>query len=201
VLIDLTRKPLIVYPEVCESSVVVRSIGNRDVNGIVSFWLDAERKARRRRDINPDAKITRGPSTLYETRLPLPGVNLAYGQNPYLRDDPHWRNARDFGPEKKRADANILPEPFEVASAYQDTLTGIHGTWRAGLRIEFMEKMKKSPWVVSVLDVTSGVTLSTIAVSGLDPNPLISDPLPLTKAVQRTVAPGNAWTRIMDDDT
>lgn len=196
-LIDLTRKPLIVYPETCPTSVVVRTIGNHEVNGLVSFWIDNERAARRRRDLKPDANITRGRSTLFETRIPLPGTRRERGDDPYERDVP-YRRWRDDLPKSK---ANILPEPFEVASVYQDALTNVAGTWRAGIRIEFVEKLKKNPWVVSILDVTSSAVLATLAVSTLDPNPLIADPLPLTKAVQRQVAPGNAWTRILEDDT
>lgn len=198
-LIDLTRKPLVIYPEICVSAVVVRSIGNQDVNGLVSFVIDPERATRKRKDIPPDAKLTRGKSTCYETRLPLPGIRLPYGQNPYIHDERHWPREHPLSKEKERR-ANILPDPFEVASFFTDAVTGAHGTWRAGIKIEHVEKMKRNPWIVGVLDITTGTTLATIAVSGLDPNPLIADPLPLTKAVQRTVAPGNAWTRLLEDD-
>ncbi len=196
-LIDLTRKPLIIYPEICPTSVVVRTIGNHEVNGLVGYVIDPERATRRRRDLDPDAKITRGKSTLYETKLPLPGSNLPYGRNPYIRDERIWPAEHPLAKDRK---ANILPDPFEVASVYQDAVTNVHGTWRAGVSIEHVEKMKKNPWVVGVIDVTKNLTLATIAVSGLDPNPLIADPLPLTKAVQRTVQPGNAWTRLLEDD-
>jgi hypothetical protein len=199
VLIDLTRKPLIVYPETCVTAVVVRTIGNREVNGIVCYWLDPERATRRRKELPPDAKITRGQSTLYETRLPLPGWNKA-ADNPYIKEEP-WvpLGGRRIALTKKK-DVSILPEPFEVASVYHDAVTGASGTWRAGIRIEHVEKMKKNPWVVAIMDVTTGVTLSTLAISGLDPNPLIADALPLSKAVQRTAAPGNAWTRLLEDE-
>lgn len=196
-LIDLTRKPLIVYPEICTSNVVVRSIGNHEVNGIVSFVVEPERVTRKRRDLPPDAKLTRGKSTLYETRLPLPGFNRA-SDNPYVREERRWPSSHPLSKEKR---ADILPDPFEVASVYSDVVTNIAGTWRAGVSIQFIAKMKKNPWVISILDVTSNTTLSTIAVSGLEPNPLHPDTLPLSKAIEKTVAPGNAWTRILEDDS
>lgn len=199
-LIDLTRKPLIVYPETCPTSVVVRSIGNHDVNGIVSFIVEPERVTRKRRDLPPDAKLTRGKSTLYETRLPLPGYNRAT-LNPYVREyDRHWPADHPLSKQNERR-ADILPDPFEVASVYKDFVTNVTGTWRAGVSIQHIAKMKKNPWVVGILDVTSSVTLSTIAVSGLEPNPLHPDTLPLSKAIEKTIAPGNAWTRILDDDS
>lgn len=196
-LLDLTHKPLIVYPETCTSSVVVRSIANHDVDGIVSFWIEPERTRRRRESLKPDATITRGKNTLYETRLPLPGVKLEYGKNPYLRDTREWPEGHPLAKARK---VDILPDPFEVASAYQDQVTCVWGAWRAGIRIEHVEKMKRSPWVVGIVDTTTGMVLSTIAVASLDPNPLIADPLPLTRAIQRTALPGNAWTKLLVDD-
>ncbi len=196
-LIDLSRKPLIVYPETCPSSVVVRSIGNHEVSGTVTYWVDSARAGRKRKELKPDASIARGKSMLCETRIPLPGTKRPYDEDPYAKEN---YGHRVFKPSHEPK-VNILPEPFEVASVYVDVVTGAAGTWRAGFRIEFVDKMKKSPWVISISDVTTGTMLSTVAVSSLEPNPVLTDPLPLTKAVQHTVSPGNAWTRILDDDT
>ncbi len=205
-LIDLTRKPLILYPEESPNALVVRSIGNKQVNGLVSYVTDADNVSRRRRDLKPGAEITRGSNTLYETRVPIPGAKMA--DSPYeeshqarWRREDRQRHAQAIGIPEAKEKVEILPEPFEVASVYTDILTSVTGTWRAGIRVEFISKMKAYPWVVSVIDATTGVTLSSVAVSGLDPNPEIRDPLPLTRAIQRTARPANAWTRVLDDDT
>jgi hypothetical protein len=205
-LIDVSRKPLIIYPDEAPQSVVVRSIGNRDVNGIVSYWIDAHHADRRRKDLTPGAQVARGSATLYETRIPLPGVVMP--NSPYY--SPHDANLRENRryqarysgiPEREPAKkVEILPEPFEVASAFSDLVTNSHGTWRTGIRIEYVEKMKRAPWVVSIVDVTSNATLSTIAVGGLVVKPETPDVLPLTRAIQKTSqGPANAWTRLLDD--
>lgn len=203
-LIDLTKKPLIVYPEECVSSVVVRTIGNQDVTGLLHRM-----GARTAKDLPPAARVTRGRSTLYETRVPLPSnrrVEEDLSEPPLSRTE--WRR---IGPMRTRVLGDgikppqfrpvIIPvDPYEVASVYQDMLTDLHGTWRASIRVEYLKKVKKAPWVVTILDATSGAHLSSVAVSGLDPNPLMVEPLPLTKALQRTTGPANAWTKLLDDE-
>lgn len=204
-IIDLSRRPLIIYPEECTASVVVRSVGNRTVSGFVSFWVMPDRAGRRMIDLGPDAQMTKGDVTCYETRLPLPGAKVVTnGHSPYeyvyegdqRRGRPQGRPGSD--PEKEKL--AFPPDPFECPSVWKDMLTGTTGTWRVNVRIEYVLRMKKAPWIVSVIDGVNGTTLSTVAVSGLDPNPLVADSLPLKRAVAKTALPGNAWTRILDDD-
>lgn len=202
-IVDVTRKPVIIYPEDCPSSVVVRSIGNRTVSGFVSYWTDQDRKGRRLVDLDPDARMTRGDSTCYETRLPLPGSKVEKGQTPYenvYTPDLRRGVVRRPGADPVREMEGIPPDPYECPSVWKDMLTGVSGTWRVNVRIEFVKRMKRAPWAVSVFDGVSGTTLATIAVSTLDPNPLIADNLPLKRAIVQTAQPGNAWTRILDDD-
>jgi hypothetical protein len=211
VLIDLTRKPLVLYPEDCTSSVVMRTIGNRVVSGLVGHVTEGARGLPSRRvDIRPGAQITRGDSTCYETRLPLPAPGLGYMAEQYTGVPPEgltittsrvrrWRDDPKMALAEEPKSIRILPEPFEAASVYKDFLTEVSGTWRIAVRIEFLEKLKKAPWIISVLDATTGDILASVAVSGLNPNPVLIDPLPLKKAVERVAQPANAWTRILDD--
>ncbi len=193
-LIDLTRKPLIIMPEECPTSVVVRSIGDHVVTGLLTVGPSKPMEA--------TASIARGGRTLYETRLPL-------RPNPSMEQGPAWGPASRWGrgpaPRYQRhvepTKVNIAPEPFEVATVCIDPVTGVSSSWRIGLRIERVEKMKRCPWVVSILDATTGMTLSTIAVSTLNPDPEYEDPLPLTRAIKEKAHPTtNAWTRLLDDD-
>lgn len=193
------------YPEDCPSSVVVRTIGNQVVAGILR---------RGKHDLAPGAKVTRGKATLYESRIPL------YADNEVImtiggRTVPSRRSLVRYGPLRTR---ELLPgerppepqplippikltEAFEVATVCHDALTDFPGTWRIGIRVEFVPKMKKAPWVVSLQEIGDEVrTLATIAVASLDPEGL-PEILPLNKAVQKTLQPSNAWTRILDDDT
>jgi hypothetical protein len=92
-------------------------------------------------------------------------------------------------------------EPFEVASAFTDILTKLPGTWRAAIRVEYLPlKLKKAPWVVSVLNVTTGEHLSSIAVSGLDTDSFVPDVLPLKKLMDQTDHQITAWSHILDCD-
>jgi hypothetical protein len=203
-LIDLTKKPLIVYPEECASSVVVRTIGNQIVAGILR---------RGKHDLPPGAKVTRGKSTLYESRIPLyadADVVMTIGG----RTVPSRRSVSRFGtmrtrelrpgerpPEFEEQPAIKLTESFEVATVCHDALTDFPGTWRIGIRVEFVPKLKKAPWVVSMQEIGDETrTLATIAVASLDPAGL-PETLPLNRAIQKTIQPANAWTKILDDDT
>ena len=181
-LIDVYRKPLIVFPEECPTSVVVRSVGNRTVSGLVG--REGEQT------LTPGASLKRGDSTIYETRLPLGGAPRLKGK----------RTAHHLPSGTKGY--VIVVEPFEVASVYIDMLTGVNGTWRAGVKIEFLpEKLKRFPWVVSIVDVPTGITLSSVAVAILDTDTstLYQDVLPLKKLAAEGEAPATAWSRILED--
>jgi hypothetical protein len=200
-IIDVTRKPLLVLPDEILDSVVVRSIGNRECMGIVTYvyarrWQKDEKLA----EIDPGAKMTRGDATCFETRLILPGAR-GLKKSPYdiLHDYDETYPRRDFSntAREKEATATILPEPYEVASAFKDPITGFGGTWRLGFRVEKHKNGKT--WLVTVIDVTQGVLLCTVAAKNLDPNPTVLETLPLARAT-RNIATGTAWDRILEDD-
>ena len=200
-IIDVTRKPLLVLPDEITDSVVVRSIGNRDVPGIVTYvYARRWQKAEKRTEIEPGAKMTRGDHTCFETRLILPGAKNVE-KSPYNvlhdYDQRYPRASFDSADRAKEATATILPEPFEVASSFKDPVTGFGGSWRLGFRVEQHKSGKM--WLVTVIDVTTGVLLCTIGAKNLDPNPGILEPLPLSKAT-RAIATGTAWDRILGDD-
>lgn len=99
-IIDCTRKPLLILPDECTDSVVVRSIGDRGVSGLVTFTSQRRRK-NEAVALEPEAKMTRGSSTCFETRLILPGAKRGPKQEspydvPYKeRDFFHDVNTRD----------------------------------------------------------------------------------------------------------
>ena len=185
-LIDVSHKPLIIFPEECTSSVVVRSVGDKTVSGLVTQGESPVIV-----DIKPGASLKRGTVTCYETKLPL-------GRTGYVP-------SRDRQMAHQQAHNIVaIVTPFEVASVYTDILTKRPGTWRASIRVEFLPKLRKSPWVVSVLDGTTGVMLSSVAVSGLDTNPFVTDMFPLKKLQDQGItdsgAPATAWTRLLEHE-
>lgn len=223
-IIDVSRKPLLVLPDEMADQVIIRSIGNREVTGLVTFLQEAGPYAKRKIvDVLPEAQEHRGTSSQFETRLPLPGAKPAKGiQTPFPvapTPPPQWlplvaspgpgdRFASRYdayvtssrGPERESAEtppqAELAPEPYEVASVYRDLLTGYQGTWRIAIRIEKHKNGKI--WVVSVTDLGGSCNL-VLATKSLDPNPTIREKLPMNRA-QRTQATGTAWDRILDDD-
>ena len=196
-IIDVTRKPLIVFSDEITDSVVVRSIGNREVSGLVTFLYERRNMKARTISLEPGASLTRGDSTCFETRILLPG-SKGPKENPYdfTRDYFNY-NYNDEAAMAKQA--KILPEPFEVASYFKDPVTGFSGTWRVGIRAEKHKNGKT--WLVAISDSLTGTLLCTIATRGLDPNPQILETLPLKRAT-RNVVVGTAWDRILhgDDD-
>lgn len=191
-LIDVTRKPALILPDVLQDSVVVRSIGNQEVSGQVTFRY--ERRGVTKSEIitvPPGAEITRGGNTCFETRLMLPGCKRGFkDRTPFdFLDDWH---------DYDKPVETIHPEPYEVASAFKDSVTDFRGTWRLGVRIEKSLSNKKL-WLVTVFDGMSGAPLCTVGSKDLDPRPQTLEPLPLTRAT-RTVTTGTAWDRILGDD-
>jgi hypothetical protein len=187
VLIDVSRKPLIVFPEECRSSVVVRSVGSKVATGIISRPPD--KLGAKNTDLTPGASLRRGAMTCFETRLPLKSMYVPSKTHEEARARTH-----------RLDDLVSVIEPFEVTSVYTDILTKVIGTWRVAVRVEFVSKMKRSPWLVGILDAWTGTLLSSIAVSEIDPDPFKADVLPLDKLVKQTLSPHTAWSRILEDD-
>jgi hypothetical protein len=240
-IIDCTRKPLLILPDEVQDSVVVRSIGDRGVSGLVTF-TSQRRKKNEAVALEPEARLTRGSSTCFETRLILPGAKRGpTKESPYeqplsrvmyvpgrfipgrLTPDPYDDLLSEgraapvlyaldasghrvaipaaYAPrdthETPREQAAFTPDPYEVVSTYKDPVTKFSGSWRLGVLVERHPKGKL--WLVTVSDATTSVLLVTLAVKGLDPNPLMPEPLPLNRAT-RNVAVGTAWDRILGDD-
>ena len=197
-ILDVTRKPLLILPDEVSDSVVVRSLGNRNVTGLITYTVQLSTVKSRTVSLDPGASLRQGEITCFETRLLLPGSRRPK-DSPYADMNdyaPRYRARYEFEHEKKEP-VQILPEPFEVASVYRDPVTRFMGTWRVGMRIEKHQNGKT--WLVTAHDPVTGMLLCTVAVRGLDPNPQIPDVLPLTKATRNKVAT-NAWERIMEDD-
>lgn len=105
-IIDCTRKPLLILPDEVQDSVVVRSIGDRGVSGLVTF-TSQRRKKNEAVTLEAEARLTRGSSTCFETRLILPGAKRGPKQEspydvPYRQQDFSGRFGR--GP---------TPDPYE----------------------------------------------------------------------------------------
>jgi hypothetical protein len=226
VIIDVTKKPLMVLPDEMPDSVVVRSIGSREASGLVTFEYRPRYGKERIVELEPGARMVRGDSTCFETALMLPGYrpkrdasNLmrpfheAREMTPYMAAEQH-ENERQLDPryraERQRAEelaektgcavplpAKILPEPFEVVSVFRDPVTHYRGTWRLGIRVE--RHTNGRIWVVTIQNMSTEELVCSLAVKGLDPNPASRGPFPLSRAT-RAIAGGTAWDRILDNE-
>lgn len=221
-IIDLTRRPIMTLLDEVPSSVVVRSIGNRSVNGAVTFRYERTREKTDIIDVPPTASWLRPETACYETRLPLPGTRMKAGMpSPYqpapfrvyqmarslppraIRPPPNYDDllSEDSGSadpvQPEQQSSPILPDPFEVASVYLDRLTGYQGSGRFAIQIEKHRKM----WLVTVSDLTSG-HIFTVGARDLRPNPDDSEVMPINRKIraQAGQGPRTAWDRLLDGE-
>lgn len=147
-VIDLTRKPVVVNTDICVNWVVVRTASNKEVDGRLRRRLergDTKLGTAEHNTVVVDigAQKKRDELTLMEVRLPL---------NHLLR------RRREQG----------LPNPFEVATVYRDGFSKLLGTWRAQLIIERSVNRNGILWLVTIRDETSQQYLLTATAKDLD---------------------------------
>lgn len=202
-IIDVSRKPLLILPDEMADQVIIRSIGNREVTGLVTFDQTGRYEKRKIVDVTPEAVLHQGTIAQFETRLPLPGAPYRRGvTTPYPVPPRQWQpyTVLSRGPERESAETpppvELAPEPYEVASVFRDLVTDYRGSWRLMIRIEKHKNGKI--WIVSVWDAGGTVNL-VLATKYLDPNPTVREKLPLNRAAAAT-ATATVWDRIRDVD-
>ena len=173
-LLDLTRYPLVVLPDECRSSVVIRTKTTRSVVGAVRMEdpdLQRPVKGPKLVDIAPAATSKQGDDTYSETKLPL-----------Y-----RWQDISRFA------------AMFEASSAARDSVTGTSISWRVQIGVV---RKDTGLWSVAVVDEVKDVALVMITVRGLGENGLHAEPVPLARIVKSKLANGEPtfWDRIGGDD-
>lgn len=147
-VIDLTRKPVVVNTDICVNWVVLRTAGNHEVDGRVRRSL--EKKENRRGLPEHDVMVVevgamrkRDDRTLMEVRLPLNHIARRRPEQP-------------------------IPNPFEVATVYTDAFTKMMSTWRAQIIVERVANKNGTLWLITVRDETSKQFLLTATAKDLD---------------------------------
>src|SRR5512137_435649 len=130
-LIDLTRYPLVILPDECRSSVIIRTRTTRAVNGIVvgeDPYVRGSIKGKKLKPIPETASSNYGGDTYHETRLPL------------VRDERL----------QAEAEAGNIALIYEAASAAKDSLTDTAMIWRVQISV-----MRKSTglWSIALYDM------------------------------------------------
>lgn len=158
-LIDLSRRPFVILPDACPRHVVVRTMHTSTTNGYVV--------GRTVKDVpetlRAGASLTRNQQTLLETRL-----------IPQRPDPTHvieafqlYRTSRSTEPFV--APRVFLPDPYEVPSAFRDTLTGRTGAWRHVIQ---MEHRRSGTWLVTLgllgQELSFGVALRDLEIGPSD---------------------------------
>ena len=197
-LLDLTRRPIMVLAELCPQSLVVRTFQTKDVSGHVQvkYELDNRRPILTypKEILNylpPGASLKRGPVTCHETRIDLQSAILAYER----------ANRPKFPVQvgKETAKLDLAAEPFEVATGAKDAVTDYLFSWRLAIFVQ----RHKDLWLVTVRDISGQLMqdLCTVATRTLEISPKYPDELPLQRLVKNVAGvPQTSWQHILDDD-
>ena len=166
-ILDLTKKPVAVTTDACSGHVVVRTMGNRDVDGALrrkfnkNVWKRPgyENQTTSVIDVTVGKEMRVKDRTLKEYLLPLshalPKQLAAVNQNVRRNQIIDARN-----------DAEI-PDPFEVASVCQDGFTGMVSSWRAQIILNAKTIQGGILWQVTIRDETTKTDLLTIQEKNL----------------------------------
>jgi len=146
-VIDLSRMPVLVSSDVCPDSIVIRTARDKTVDGILRRKIDPknltpdngalrnrnEKKVSDVYEVAVEAQLSRSGQTLQEMRLPL-------------------RHMLTWDPKN-----GLLPEPFEVATAYREGITKRLGTWRIQIKVEILQNQVKNGkngriWLITIRD-------------------------------------------------
>lgn len=189
-VIDLTRRPIVINTDVCQDSIVIRTAGAGTVDGLLRRRLEKreqpirnveKQQAADMCEVVPTVSLPRGGVTLREVRLPMRHV-FARGE----------RKGIPF------------PNPYEVATYFKDSLVGAQGTWRIEIKLEKVVNNNGTFWTATFRDLAAGMDLATATTKSLDfDNTLHSklEPLPLERVLAKTgentpLKPTSVWDRL-----
>jgi hypothetical protein len=141
-VIDLTRRPVVINTDICLKWVIVRTASNREVRGTLQREYEGTRHPSEKSIGNKFIELT-------------PGATRVLGEMIYLE-------SRLI--PTRRTKNYPLCAPYEVATVYVDSYTRRRGTWRAQVTLEDA----KANWIVSVRDEGSKVDLVMATVKTLE---------------------------------
>lgn len=202
-VIDLTRRPVVVNTDVCTAWIVVRTAANREVDGILRRRMDQRQVViDRYANGRPNATITaraigrrgRGERRMGDVNELRTEVELPTGDGSSARILKESRLPIDHLVNKDPHDP--LPNPFEVATLYVDGFTGTMGTWRAQLILGRVRNKNGEYWQVTVRDEGARIDLVTVTAKDLAHGQGLGfdEVLPLQRLSSQ--APSNTWERL-----
>lgn len=195
VLLDLSLNPILVLAHEASDHLIVRTLGTAMVSGLVSRQyrtsdrLDAKTHTVQ---VSPGVELPKGRTVTLETRL-----------LPVVQGPAYTTVSISAGPDltallsEEKSSTPILPDPYEVATAYRSLITGTSGTWRLAIQ---MQRRPTGTWIITVSQC-EGPALVAVAIPKLDLRKEVpKSNYPLTKIIQGAGKPDNAWGRLIEDD-
>jgi hypothetical protein len=186
-VIDLTRRPVVVNTDVCPQWIVVRTASNGQVDGLIRRIIEVrQRRGPVKQDMLVVAVGVRRQTkdrTIMEARLPIDHVIRRHSDTP-------------------------LPNPYEVATHWVDPFTESTGTWRVQISVNHVVGKGDPVWYVILRDETVGQFIAILTAKDLDASevviqvgnklPRTSDELfPLERINQSSQPePLNVWQRL-----
>lgn len=192
-ILDLTRRPILILQDQCPGTVVVRTFHTRDADGRIYVKREHEEM----KFLKPGASLQRGAITCMETQLNLWEALGAYaGKNNFRKTVKEFSFFWTSGTEKY--DLDLSAEPYEVATGSKDGVTGGQSAWRAAIYIQ----RYKGLWFVTVQDISGDkpFDLCTVGTRDLSVNAQVTD-FPLLRLTKKIVGkPQNAWEHLLSDE-
>jgi len=192
-----------VLPHECLGHLVVRTLATHTVTGnVIRQWRTSNRPSGRKTDVlKPGATLPRGRSVCMETRLvpilPEPVYEVDAGV--------WWPEGTVTNTRPAKNAPTILPDPYEVATAYRDPLTGRYGEWRLVVQ---MQRRPTGTWLVTVGRFEEAPFMA-VAMKDLlvERGPLgrTTCEFPLSRFIKETAQKGTdepetVWDRLVEDD-
>jgi hypothetical protein len=180
-LIDVGSRPVKISVDECASSVIVRTIGNLGggdfgaANGLLTTKSTNRGKVTVT-TVTPLVGLNKGTLIYQESRLPIAQA-------------------------VPRAPGEILPDPYEVLTIYQDHFTNTQGMWRLNFIVE-RHKSNDRLWLITIQEETALTPIVTVAAKDLASKVdalRLAEPTPLQRFVQGHGQRLSAWDRILGE--
>ncbi len=170
-ILDLSKRPVVICTDDCPRSVVIRTLKDSTISGIVSGALpDAKFGTLKEATIKPVATMSLGDGRVcLESRLPISHI------------------------KPRMSPQDLAPDPFIVVTAYKNTFSNTFSSWRLRLSIELHKNARL--WYVTVYDEGEERYLLTATAKDLDKAKelLAPEEVPIRRLERMKGAPYTAW--------
>lgn len=194
-VIDLTRRPVVVNTDICPAWIVIRTAANRDVDGVLRRRMDQQSVGVGNRVFKQAlGRRARGERKMGDTSELRTEVEMPMGDGPSARIVKESLLPIDHLANKDPREP--LPDPYEVATFFVDGFSGSVGTWRAQIILGHVRNKNGEYWQVTVRDEGARIDLVTATAKDLaQGHGAFDEVLPLQRLSSQT-AFGNTWERL-----